>query len=500
MHLYSSTLQYSWNVDNDVDWIADVENAGPDDANNVAVTLQLPNGNMFNSADTRGSGSYTYNSTTNTVTWNIGYMPDNSIVYMDVFSRVTQSGTLTATLTKTGETEYDPVSSNNQKSRALTVAPAVDVQVTQTVNGQKSIQASVGSTVTYVVTLQNNGPNDATGVVIYDKLPAGLNIGSILPSAGSYNSTSGLWTVGNLNYGSTATLTITATVTGTGTIINNPSYYNTDQYDWNYNDSSQETYINIGRYTPSADVNVHLYSSTLQYSWNVDNDVDWIADVENAGPDDANNVAVTLQLPNGNMFNSADTRGSGSYTYNSTTNTVTWNIGYMPDNSIVYMDVFSRVTQSGTLTATLTKTGETEYDPVSSNNQKSRALTVAPAVDVQVTQTVNGQKSIQASVGSTVTYVVTLQNNGPNNATGVVIYDKLPAGLNIGSILPSAGSYNSTSGLWTVGNLNYGSTATLTITATVTGTGTIINNPSYYNTDQYDWNYNDSSQETYING
>lgn len=83
----------------------------------------------------------------------------------------------------------------------------------------------VGETVTYQVQVTNNGPLQATNVSLTDLLPTGLTAtgsnGTV--SQGSYNSSSGLWTVGTLNNGATATLTLSGTVnagTGGTTITN----------------------------------------------------------------------------------------------------------------------------------------------------------------------------------------------------------------------------------------------------------------------------------------
>ena len=48
------------------------------------------------------------------------------------------------------------------------------------------------------VTLRNNGPDAATGVQVTDLLPAGLTFASADPSQGTYNSATGLWTVGTV--------------------------------------------------------------------------------------------------------------------------------------------------------------------------------------------------------------------------------------------------------------------------------------------------------------
>ena len=75
---------------------------------------------------------------------------------------------------------------------------------------------NVGDTITYTVTLSNNGPDAATSVQVTDLLPAGVSFVSDTPSQGTYNSVSGLWTVGTVTTAAPQTLLLTATVVGAG--------------------------------------------------------------------------------------------------------------------------------------------------------------------------------------------------------------------------------------------------------------------------------------------
>lgn len=67
----------------------------------------------------------------------------------------------------------------------------------------------------------------------------------------------------------------------------------------------------------------------------------------------------------------------------------------------------------------------------------------------------------------TVNYLLTITNNGPNNATNVVITDLLPTGVTFVLATPSQGAYVPGTGVWTVGAINNAANATLGLRVTV---------------------------------
>ena len=96
-----------------------------------------------------------------------------------------------------------------------------DLSVTKSVSNTNPL---VGNSISYTVNVNNNAssPLTATGVVVTDLLPTGVNYVSHSATAGSYNSGTGLWNVGTLAPGTTRTLTINVTVTATaGAVITN---------------------------------------------------------------------------------------------------------------------------------------------------------------------------------------------------------------------------------------------------------------------------------------
>lgn len=185
-------------------------------------------------------------------------------------------------------------------------------------------------------------------------------------------------------------------------------------------------------------------------------------------------------------FVNFNTRGEGTATYDSTTNTVTWYAGNLPSGCTASMIVSFNVISSGdktinqTTTASLASVDQTDTN--SANNAASYAFYVPKGTDIQLDQT---YKTYTGSDGKNyVTYTITLQNNGLDNVTGLQITDKLPTGLKYVSSNPSQGTYDSSTGLWNIGNFNYGDAPlTLTITAEITATSGTIKNYASINCD-----------------
>ncbi|MHC0443522.1 DUF11 domain-containing protein, partial [Flavobacterium sp. 3-210] len=77
-----------------------------------------------------------------------------------------------------------------------------------------------GSTVTFTIIATNSGPQDAAQVQVTDLLPAGYTFSSFNATSGTYDSTTGLWTLDILESSESETLQINAIVNATGNYIN----------------------------------------------------------------------------------------------------------------------------------------------------------------------------------------------------------------------------------------------------------------------------------------
>ncbi|WP_199417188.1 Ig-like domain-containing protein, partial [Chitinophaga silvatica] len=94
---------------------------------------------------------------------------------------------------------------------------STDLSITKSVN---NTNPTVGTNVEFTLEATNNGPGAGTGITVTDLLPSGYTYVSSNPSVGTYNSTTGIWTIGNLAAKAKSTLTITATVNATGIYVN----------------------------------------------------------------------------------------------------------------------------------------------------------------------------------------------------------------------------------------------------------------------------------------
>ncbi len=109
---------------------------------------------------------------------------------------------------------------SHEVSSALNiVAPGsyADIAVTKAATNANPV---IGDEDVYTITAHNNGPLDATRVTVTDVLPSGLVYVSSVASAGSYDAASGLWTIGALADGASATLHITVKLAALGAITN----------------------------------------------------------------------------------------------------------------------------------------------------------------------------------------------------------------------------------------------------------------------------------------
>ena len=202
-------------------------NNGPVAAQNVVLTDTLPAGSTFVSmTQTAGPDAFTLGQSGNTATETAGASiaagsSDTFSLVVFAPSSLTPGSTFSDTASVSSSTS-DPNTANNSATvNGSIVGPPADLAVANS----GAATANEGDTITYTVTVTNNGPNDATATVLTDTLGANLRFVSATTSQGSFTQsgsvvTFNLGTVSNL---ASATMTITAQAMEDGNLTNSAS-------------------------------------------------------------------------------------------------------------------------------------------------------------------------------------------------------------------------------------------------------------------------------------
>lgn len=461
------------NMDDPVIFTITVTNAGPDVATNVSVQDILPAGLTYVS----DSGGGTYDSTTGV--WVVGTVGIGALnnVSLIIRTNATTTGTLTNTAQILSSDQTDPTP-NLPVSVNVTPASA-DVSLTMAVDNPAP---SIGDVVTFTITATNVGSiGNATGVRVTDILPAGLSFVSYTSTPnGTYTASTGNWSVGSLPMAgpnSTKILTLVTQVTTTGPKVNTASVTQSDQLDPDTSNNSVSITLNA----PTADLSLTMIASTT--TPNRAEDVVFTITATNTGPSNATGVTVRVPLPAGLTL-----QGPAPAGYNAVNGN--WSIGSLPAGvgSTVTLTLTARATTVGSKNVVAEVWSSNQFDPDSTpgngiTEDDLARVTVTPrAADLSLSKTVSGPVSTN---GSTVQFDITVDNDGPDTATGVTVQDVLPTGYQYQTHVVTAGAYTPGTGVWDIGSLVNNATARLTITAIVQ-TGNKTNWAEVITSDQLD--------------
>ena len=332
---------------------------------------------------------------------------------------------------------------------------------------------NVGQQVTYTLTIQNSGPDDATDVVVAAPLPSGLSLDSATPSRGLYDAITGDWTITALAEGATATLSLAASVDSPVAQTLVATISGSDQASL----SSVDQSASVTEVPQSAAL--ALTTSFDQAAPNVGDTIHYLVTLTNNGPDTATDLAFNGALPAGLVFVSATT-DAGAYDPASGALPV----GTLAPGASVELTVAVRVASPDPQTIVATATAD-QYDPAL--NGATATVTATPQVaDLALTSTIS---STTPNVGDRIKGSVTLTDNGPAAASGVVVAVPLPlpqSGLTFQSVVLSQGTYDVSTGLWNVGGLAQGAGATLSFVASVTNPDPEAIKAVVAQADQYD--------------
>ena len=337
----------------------------------------------------------------------------------------------------------DPVPGNNTSAASTTLSAVLaDLGVVKT----GPATATPGSTVTWTVTVTNNGPSAAASSMVTDPTPGGL----IFVSNTGGCTTAYPCALGTLANGATRTITSTYSVPASYTSpnpISNTAIVSSAASDSNpANDSSTAS----ASLSPSADVAV---LKTGPASIVPGGNAVYSITVTNNGVSDAAAVSVADPTPAGLTF--VSNAGNCATAWPCALGTIA--AGGTRTITSTYLVPASYTTPSSVVnTATATSTTP---DPVPGNNSSSTSAPVSASADVAIV------KTAPASItpGGNAVFTVTVSNNGASDAAAVVVSDTTPTGL---TFVSNSGGCT-TAYPCSLGTLPAGQTRTITSTYSV---------------------------------
>lgn len=323
---------------------------------------------------------------------------------------------------------------------------------------------TTGGQLTYTLTATNNGPSDATNVVITDPLPTGLTLVTATytvngGAAQAASNTAGTITTGtfNLSAGQQAVLTIVSTVGATfvNNTVNTGSVVSTEV-------TTPVTATATTSRNPDIDLGISKTIVGGATTVGLGGTFSYRLTLTNTTATTVTGIEVTDNLPP-NFNPGTLPAGVALDTTTADPNDLIWSIATIAGLGTATVDIPITVATTATLgsttnTATIdvSTTGLAGFNDTNPNNNTSSVpITVEPRYDLRVTKTNN---LTALTTGQTFTYTLQAINDGPSSATNVTISDTLPSTLEF--ISSTAGSATGQAFTANVGTLASGATST----------------------------------------
>ncbi|QJB33962.1 DUF11 domain-containing protein [Chitinophaga oryzae] len=469
------------NAGQDITYQLQITNRGESDVDDAVITDAIPSGIIISGATATATGNAAaavpvITGNTLTLTGDIAAGNGNSIL-VTITGTVDPSatGTISNTATVTPPADVtETIPANNSSSISTVITTDVGVQVSK--SGPASV--NVKDPIAYSIVLTNNGLSDATGITITDAVPADITVNSwtatatgnagVTPASGTGNNISLSGMLGGSSSG-TITITVNGTVkstaaaTITNTVVVEAGGTKT---------SSVVTSVN-----KSVDLRISKSGPTAMLAGEA---IDYLLTVTNNGPADAMGAAIQDVVPAGVMnvtWTATAVNGATVTSSSGSGNNISLNADIPANSGEVTIHVKGIVDPAftGTLVNTASATPPAGVtDPLPATATVNTVVTAATGITIVK----SGPASIVA--GNGIAYTLLVRNNGPSNATGVVIRDTIPAGItnvNWQGVATNATISGAASG---TGNVNL--TADIPAGGTVTVTINGITDPAFNGT------------------
>ncbi len=354
--------------------------------------------------------------------------------------------------------------------------PIASTDMAVTATGPSSITA--GTNATYTITVTNNGPAAALGVVLSDLLPAGSTFVSMTQNSGAdaFNLTQSggsATETATANIASGSADVFTLVVSAPGNLVNGAAFNETSSVseqnaDTNTANNSAAVTGTVSNVSTNTDIAV---TASGPSSIPAGTNATYTITVTNNGPNPSQGLLLSDTLQAGSSFVSmTKNSGSDSFTFGQSGGTITETAGAniaSGSSDVFTLVVFAPGTlANGAAFNNTSSVSQTNPDSNTANNTAIVSGTVSNVnTNADLSVTVSGPAT--STEGATVTYTITVKNNGPASAASTVLTNTLPSILSFKSATTTKGTFTTSSGVTTfaLGSIAANGTVTATVTA-----------------------------------
>jgi uncharacterized repeat protein (TIGR01451 family) len=413
-------------VDERFSYLVTVQNDGPGSAVGLTLTDRLPEGVIFISAD-----GLPCSAAAGVVTCTADRLAtDDEIVVELVVQAPDHVGTIvnqTSVASATGDLEL----SNNTTSVDTGVATGADLLL-----ATYAEHAAPGEEVHFWISVWNEGPQSARGVVVENTLPEDVALVSATPGAGTCSPPSGRLlscSLGTIAAFDLVEIEIVLSGVIEGALTNSASVGSTGPSDPDLDNNDDRHTALIG--SPSvADLSVS--NEAISDVVGPGERFSYFLAVDNNGPASATGVTLTSTLPSGATYVSASglpcTHVDGD---------VICAVGELAPGDSAEVELLVNAPQAAGTAVNEARVESQTADYDLSNNAASLKTQLGTGADLILSKSVE-----PAGTNEDVQFVVSVWNDGPQSAHGVVVEDTLPDGVTLRSAVPNVGNCNAPEG------------------------------------------------------
>ncbi|WP_144501919.1 DUF7507 domain-containing protein [Bacillus thuringiensis] len=328
---------------------------------------------------------------------------------------------------------------------------SINTAILSAVKTANTAFANIGDTITYTVSIQNNGNTNATNVNFSDPVPTGTTFvensfavnGSTIPGANPNNGVN----IGTVSAGSSLTVTFQVIVKSTppsNPITNVASI----QYAFIVDPASPPVTGTINSNSASTQINNATVTTVLQANRSIvsiGDVITYTATLTNTGNFPANSVLLINGVPEGALFvpNSVTLNGISLPDASPTLGIPVGIIAPGDSATITFQFLASSIPPQGAIInqalTSYTYIVDPSQPPVTATSSSNTVNTAVVDASLSV---IKSTDSLVQSTDGTITYTVVVQNNGNTTANTVTLTDLVPEGT---TFIPNSVTINGVS-------------------------------------------------------